>query len=187
MADKKHDCYSDWLGIPAGPRPPNHYVLLGLEPNESDPKKISEAAAARLRLVRQYGLRYPKESTELLNEIAAAEVCLLDLDSKAKYDQSLQNQTTPVAVAAAAPAVVMWYLQRDERVYGPIPDHQLREMAKSGYVGADDLVWNEQLAQWSAARTIDGLVFKRAPRQPPSLEKPAPRRDDAAGKDAASS
>src|SRR5262245_18036188 len=146
MADKKLDCYADWLGIPAGPRPPSHYALLGLASNEADPKKIREAAAGRSRLVRHYGLKYPKESTDLLNEIAAAEACLLDADRRAKYDLSLRDGTAPVAVAADKTDVVMWYLQQDEHVYGPFPEPQFREMVKSGRVSAEDLVWNERLA-----------------------------------------
>src|SRR4051812_22574004 len=102
------DYYTDWLGIPAGPRPPNHYALLGLRLFEANLKKVSEAAAARLRMVRQYGLKYPEESTALLNAIAAAEVCLLDPDSKRKYDQAFQIRLAePVedvkSVASASP------------------------------------------------------------------------------------
>jgi len=165
MADKNLDYYREWLEVPDGPRPPSHYVLLGLAVYEADAQKISDAAAARLRMVRPYGLKYPKESTDLLNQIAAAEVCLLDAETKAKYDRSLQGgQSAQSAIVATTPAVVSWYLQRDDQVYGPFPDRQLREMAKTGYVAADDLVWNEELAKWTPAREIRGLVFK-APRR----------------------
>ena len=162
------DCYADWLGLPAGPRPPDHYALLGLGAlRNRAAENQREAAGGRLRLVRQYGLKFPKESTDLLNEIAAAEVCLLDPASKAKYDEALKGGEA--AALANAPAPLRWYLQRDDQVYGPFPDHQMREMARTGYVAPSDQVWNEKTVGWVAAQTIDGLVF-------PQLRSPEARR-----------
>ena len=40
------DFYTQWLIVPAGPRPPNHYVLLGLPPFSSDSQAIEDAAPA---------------------------------------------------------------------------------------------------------------------------------------------
>lgn len=163
MAEKKNapeDVYAAWLSVPSGPRPPDHYTLLGLARFESDPKKISEASSAGLRKLRPISLKYPVETNALMNEIAAAEVCLLDAEAKAKYDERLRAGSNAKTAAAAQATVVAWYIERAGQVFGPFPEHQLREMARAGYVARRDQVWNEQLGNWVAAETIKGLEFK---------------------------
>jgi hypothetical protein len=93
------DPYLKWLGIRAKERPPDHYRLLGLETFESDPDVISTAADARMLHVKTFQAgTHAALSQRLLNEIAAAKVCLLNPEKKAQYDRTLRQR---VAAAAA--------------------------------------------------------------------------------------
>ncbi len=90
MADA-FDPYHVWLGIPPEEQPPNRYRLLSIKLFESNPDVIDGAAdrqAAHLRTF-QSG-QNAKLSQRLLNEVAAARVCLLKPESKAAYDQKLR-------------------------------------------------------------------------------------------------
>ena len=92
MADA-FDPYHKWLGIPPKHQPPDHYRLLGIERFETDLDVISLAADQRMQYLRslQSGER-AKTSQQLLNEVAAARVCLLDAGAKAAYDRELAGQ-----------------------------------------------------------------------------------------------
>ncbi len=83
--------YQEWLGIPPGDQPPNHYRLLGIDPFESDLKVIEAAADRRMALVRTFQLGpNSKLSQRLLNELAAAKLVLVRPEKKAAYDQALR-------------------------------------------------------------------------------------------------
>ncbi|MCS7305247.1 MAG: LamG domain-containing protein [Thermoguttaceae bacterium] len=87
------DPYRKWLGIPPKDQPPNHYRLLGIDLFESDPDVISNAADARMAHIRTFQTGpYSEWSQKLLNEIAAAKVCLLNPEKKAEYDAKLRAQ-----------------------------------------------------------------------------------------------
>lgn len=90
----KLDVYRDWLKLPDGPRPPDHYTLLGIERGEPDVTRINSAADARLKIVRPRCLKFPNEGTQLLNEIAQARLCLTDEEQKLAYDQQLAQTPT---------------------------------------------------------------------------------------------
>jgi hypothetical protein len=75
-----------WLHLPAGSWPPDHYTLLGLEPGETDIRRIEEQAGARMQQVRRYQLTYPDLATEAMNRLAQALVCLTDPEAKRAYD-----------------------------------------------------------------------------------------------------
>ena len=93
MADS-FDPYHKWLGIPPREQPADHYRLLGVERFEDDADVISLAADQRMHFLRSFqnGER-AKLSQQLLNEIAAARVCLLDEKKKAAYDANLKQKT----------------------------------------------------------------------------------------------
>lgn len=81
------DPYRKWLGIPAGQRPPNHYQLLGISADERDLDVINAAVLRQSAFVRNFQVgQYSAEATRVLNEIAAAKVCLLDPAKRAQYD-----------------------------------------------------------------------------------------------------
>jgi hypothetical protein len=87
------DPYYKWLGIPPKQQPPNHYRLLGLDLFESDADVI-DAAAARQAAYLQGCATGPHLalSQRLLNEIAAARLCLLDPTRRKAYDDDLREQ-----------------------------------------------------------------------------------------------
>jgi len=106
------DPYLQWLGIRDPERPPNHYRLLGIAPFESDPEVVVNAADRQMSHVRtfQTGV-HATQSQRLLNELAAAKLCLLNADKKAAYDvrlraAELRNTGGMPAVAAPENRVV---------------------------------------------------------------------------------
>jgi hypothetical protein len=94
--------YYVWFGIPPGEQPANRYRLLGVPLFEGNPDVIDNAAdqrTAHLRTVQSS--KNGKLAEQLLNEVAAARVCLLDAKKKAAYDQELRAK-----LAAQSPAPV---------------------------------------------------------------------------------
>lgn len=103
------DPYHKWLGISPQHQPPNHYRLLSLDLYESDPDVI-DAAVDRIAAFLQDVATGPqaKESQKLLNEIAAARLCLLDETQRATYDERLRLQLAQAVCppgGASEPAV----------------------------------------------------------------------------------
>jgi propanediol dehydratase small subunit len=97
------DPYLQWLGIRDPQRPPNHYRLLGLELFEANEAVIANAADRQMAHVRTFQAgQHGELSQKVLNELAAARVCLLKPDKKAAYDQQLRAKT---AAARPAPAI----------------------------------------------------------------------------------
>lgn len=91
MAD--FDPYHKWLGIPPKDQPADHYRLLGIERFESDGDVIEAAADQRMGHVRNYQTGQSSSlSQKLLNELAAAKLCLLDPERKKAYDAKLQAE-----------------------------------------------------------------------------------------------
>ncbi len=87
------DVYKDWLGIPDGPRPPDHYQLLRLVQFEDAVEKIRANYKKLNAHVRKYATgQYQDESQALLNEMAKAMLCLTDLERKREYDLSLGRE-----------------------------------------------------------------------------------------------
>lgn len=103
------DPYRLWLGIPPDCRPPTHYQLLGISPNEHDPAVINAAVMRQSAYVRNFQIgKYVAEAAQILNEIAAAKACLLDAAKRAQYDAELARQAKPSASrpsAALPPAI----------------------------------------------------------------------------------
>ncbi len=104
------DPYLQWLGIRDPQRPPNFYRLLGLELFESDPDVITNAVDRQMAHVRNFQAgKHSAASQRILNELAAAKLCLLNADRKAQYDLQLQAQqaalqASPAMAGAAGPA-----------------------------------------------------------------------------------
>lgn len=100
------DPYRKWLGIPEDQRPPNHYQLLGIAPDEQDAEVIEAAAVRQSAFVRNFQSgKYGNEATRLLTEIAAARICLLDPGKRAAYDAEMQRQRTGAGLRSTAPTV----------------------------------------------------------------------------------
>ncbi len=85
------DPYHKWLGIPPKDQPPHHYRLLGLDLFEDDPDVIANAADQRMSHVRSFQTgTYQAVTQKLLNQLAAARVCLLNTTKRAAYDEALR-------------------------------------------------------------------------------------------------
>jgi hypothetical protein len=105
------DPYWKWLGIPPEQQPPDHYVLLGIAPFEANRDVIENAAIRQMSHVRTFqGGPHAAISQQLLNELSAVRLCLLDEEQKQVYDEQLQaclsathsSQDLPVATQAIA-------------------------------------------------------------------------------------
>lgn len=90
--NKPFDPYYTWLGIRPEEQPPNHYRLLALQPFEDNLETIEHAADARMAHLRtlQAG-QHSAHCQQLLNEVAAAKICLLNSQRKAEYDNILRS------------------------------------------------------------------------------------------------
>lgn len=105
MSDE-FDPYHVWLGIPAKEQPPNHYRLLGIEQFE-DNADVIDAATNRQTHYLQTMASGPrrKECQQLLDEIAAARICLLDEVRKNKYDDGLRAAAQQKSADLSAPVM----------------------------------------------------------------------------------
>lgn len=87
------DPYHKWLGIPPAEQPPNHYRLLAISLFEPDSDVIAIAADKQMFCLRSFQTGPHSDlSQKLLNEIAAARVCLLHPEKKAVYDMMLREK-----------------------------------------------------------------------------------------------
>ena len=99
---EKFDPYHQWLGIPASEQPPHHYRLLGIPPFEESPAVIENAADRQMAHLRTFQTgKHAAESQRLLNEVAAAKLCLLNPEKKTMYDQLIRPRLFPNSRLAA--------------------------------------------------------------------------------------
>lgn len=95
-----HEPIRNWLQLPPGNWPPDHYTLLGLRPGEADAALIEQQVHERMQRVRSYQLTHPELATEAMNCLARALVCLTDPAAKKAYDQAHSPEGAPSSVAA---------------------------------------------------------------------------------------
>jgi hypothetical protein len=87
------DVYKEWLGIPPGPRPPDHYELLRCVRFEDDAEKVRAHYRKLNGHVRKYATgQFSVQSQELLNELAKAMLCLTDPERKREYDEHMGRE-----------------------------------------------------------------------------------------------
>lgn len=97
------DPYRKWLGIQPAEQPADHYRLLGIVRFEDDADTISNAADRQMAHVRTFQTGpHSAVSQKLLNEIAAARVCLLNPVKKGEYDRQLRARESGPALPTAA-------------------------------------------------------------------------------------
>jgi|GEM_PF-6865782 len=83
---------SDVLKIPEPQCPPNHYILLGLHPGETDPSAIENGAKTQSAKLRQpMPAELQRAARLVLRRIATARVCLLDPNAGEAYFARLKN------------------------------------------------------------------------------------------------
>ncbi len=98
------DPYHVWLGIPPDEQPPNRYRLLGIRPFEPNAEVIDSAADRQSAHLRTFQAgKHAAISQRLLNEVAAARVCLLNPQNKAIYDQQLRSAIAASIAQTPAP------------------------------------------------------------------------------------
>ena len=104
------DPYHQWLGIPPEHRPPDCYQLLGIRRFEQNPTVISHAAERQLLMLKslQNG-PHGALTQQLMNEVTAARVRLLDPQKKDQYDAELRQRgrkrATPPPPVSPDPSV----------------------------------------------------------------------------------
>jgi hypothetical protein len=99
------DPYYQWLGIPPAQQPANHYRLLGITDFEPDPTVTENAADQRTLMIRNVSNGpNAKVAQQLLNEVSAAKLVLLDPQRKAQYDEALRQSQPADRMARPASA-----------------------------------------------------------------------------------
>ena len=99
------DIYTELLKVPPGPRPPDHYRLLGLRRFEADVSVIHAAVLRCSAIVRKHALTPEPTRRErvqdLLNEIGRAGVVLEDTNLRTAYNQNFPDWATTLPVTDA--------------------------------------------------------------------------------------
>jgi hypothetical protein len=152
------DVYKEWLGIPEGPRPPDHYQLLRLVEFEDAADKIRGNYKKLNAHVRKYATgQYSVESQVLLNELARAMLCLTDAERKREYDQSLGREFEEERSATGGKLMENLLIEQ-----GHISHSQLKEARtyadKSGLDLRDALVQLKMVEPALAAQALAGEV-----------------------------
>lgn len=81
-----------WLGIPPTEQPPHAYRLLGIALFEEDADVIANAADQRMLFIKTFASGPNSNVGEgLLNQVAAARLCLLHAAKKSAYDAALRT------------------------------------------------------------------------------------------------
>ena len=128
----KFDPYYKWLGIPQTEQPPNYYRLLGVNLFESDCEVIESGANQRMHYLRTFQNGPNNEpSQKLLNEIAAARLCLLNPDRKFEYDDRLRLR---LAVRGSASI-------RLRQIAGLFPKISIPSIEAAAVDRSDNLSW----------------------------------------------
>jgi serine/threonine protein kinase len=116
------DPYHTWLGIPPEEQPPDLYRLLGIRLFEDKLEAIEHAADQRMAHLRalQTG-RHGARSQQILNEVAAARICLLHAEKRAVYDEQLRQKLA----AAGPPPLPPSATDQPDDIDGTVFDHYL--------------------------------------------------------------
>jgi len=118
------DPYHKWLGIPPEEQPADHYRLPGIKAFEDDPDVIEGAADQRMMVLRTHQTGPHSElSQQLLNEVAATKLCLLNPERRAAYDRQLQERLAAKAPPRAVPLAA--------EPPGPVPPSVVRPTRRS--------------------------------------------------------
>src|SRR5688572_2438929 len=103
------DLYTTWLNVPPGPRPPDHYALLGLPRFAGTREEVEEAAHRQLARLDRFALHPDKarrdECQRMMNEVARARGVLVNPERRAAYDVGLGGAAAPSRAATAGSPV----------------------------------------------------------------------------------
>lgn len=174
MQQDDFDPYRKWLGIQPKDQPPNHYRLLALELFEDDPDTISNAADRQMAHLRTFQTgSHSKLSQKLLNECAAARICLLNKDAKADYDADLRAKM-PGALATTK-AELSSQASLSSKPAKPMPALPVARPLVTPAMSAAPAVNRPRAPIVQQAITSNEGVLIAVPRQPPRSKK-HPRR-----------
>jgi len=151
------DPYYQWLGIPPKHQPPNHYRLLGIERFEENLEVVQHAADQRMAHLRSFQTgRHAALSQKLLNEVAAAKLCLLNPQKKAAYDAQLRAKLPPALPARAGlPGAAAEEI--DGTVFG---EYLLLDQLGSGATGQVFKAKHRTLGRIVALKTLSAEAVK---------------------------
>ncbi len=141
----------NWLGLPPGPWPLDHYTLLGLPAGSGDPREIEPLVLARMERLRQHQLLHPELVTEGMNRLAQALICLTDPASRASYDADLGLAPTVKVDKADRAATESDDLE--SRAYRLIRDDEPRVVHKEKVVEAE--LVSPPIPPWQPRRKRD--------------------------------
>jgi formylglycine-generating enzyme required for sulfatase activity/outer membrane biosynthesis protein TonB len=177
------DAYHEWLGIAPKDQPPNHYRLLGVDLFETKAATIEHAADQRMALLRTFQAgRHSALSQRLLNEVAAARLCLLKPERRAAYDAALRKQLAAQDEEALDSGLTEALRQAQAEKAAPAGDSagkSARKLRLLAGVGSAALIGVLLVSAWLAMRRAKPEVALRreatAPQQPaPAVKGPAP-------------
>jgi hypothetical protein len=170
------DPYHKWLGIPPAEQPPNHYRLLGISLFESDPEVIDAAANRQMGYVQGFANSdHATDSQKLLNELAAARICLLDGERRATYDAGLGYGTASTQVTARPKlktfGAVSSESMKKRRALGDVTSHS--QNRSEGSQGSRIRPPGEEAVETAAVNS--GTAIEAPDRDSPIIERPLPR------------
>jgi hypothetical protein len=174
------DPYHRWLGIPPEEQPPHHYRLLGIAVFEDQPEVIEHAADRQMAHLRTFQVGpHAGLSQKLLNEVAAAKLCLLRAEKKAAYDNFLRgrlagSKPSPAPAGEPPPFPVVPPDEESAVVELGVPGEE--PSATSPIVAALRRRWRVIIAGIVAVGLVLGIVTLAAmlaPPAPPAVDGPA--------------
>ena len=146
------DPYYKWLGIPPRDQSPNHYCLLGIDLFESDPDVIDAAASKQVTYLQTCATGpHVALSQKILNEVAAARLCLLSPMKKAEYDATLRAEIAKKQAASGPSPQQPDFLNAlgISEFPSTLPPHQSRKKKQS---------WQIPIAIAAGAVLVIGIV-----------------------------
>lgn len=139
MTNYAFDPYQFWLGIPAHEQPPNYYRLLGLQPFEADPSRITASADHWISFFNSMLQgEYAEPARRMYDEVSTAKRSLLDPGYKPQYDAWLQQHlaaTQPQpAMSPQSPPPTEQQQQPQEQAAAPPVQPSVQPPADNGYL-----------------------------------------------------
>src|SRR5262245_15474043 len=124
-----YDVYHLWLGISPEEQPPDYYRLLGVPLFEQNADVIRNAADRQLSHVKRLAVnQFTQVGQQLLDEIAAAKICLLRPEKREVYDAKLRasiekrgaKSKTPTMLQVPLPTEISFEKYRATGIKGSV-------------------------------------------------------------------
>lgn len=168
------DPYHSWLGISPKDLSANYYRLLGIDLFESDANVIESAADRQMSHIRTFQTgKHSRLSQQVLSEIAAARITLLNAQKKAQYDKDLKAKLEQPKPPGDGPIPkCVWYLRANgSKPSGPVRAEEIIQSWKTGKLRDDTLCWREGMPDWLPLTLVEPFASTMRP----ARSKPAKR------------